>query len=110
MRVEISEADWRAFGPVLKAAQERYCQRVFEKANAIQNKTDWDVVERFERVCRLFRDRSREYMKLCDYRRSTAVVQLIVLDNMDLITEEERARFSEEVQSQLRMYREMREG
>ena len=94
---EIKESDWKIFRQLHPIAVERYCQRVLAENQELANDTTQTARERYLAIFRLYIHRNKEMARLFDdFRRSTALMQILAIKRHELITEEEFARFSEE--------------
>jgi len=102
MMREIKESDWKIFKELLGIAQERFCQRALSDIVGIIETTTNTSYERFCEIYELLRDRNKEIVQsLSELRRSTAIYQLLAMKRLELVTEKEFARFSEETQNRI---------
>jgi hypothetical protein len=94
---QIKESDWKIFKELLGLAQERFCQRALSDiGRTIESATETSY-EKFYEIYNLVRDRDKLIAQsLSELRRSTATYQLLAMKRLDLVTEEEFARFSDE--------------
>jgi hypothetical protein len=94
----ISESDWKRFKVVRDDALQRYCERVLLDMQSLISDTTRSAHERYLAIYGLIEDRDDMLARLFnDFRRSTAVVQLIGMVNQKLISDSEIASFSDEV-------------
>ncbi len=99
---EIKESDWKIFRQLYPVSLERFCQRVLDENERLLNDTGQGVHERYVAIYQLFHQRDKELARLFDnFRRSTALLQILAIKRHGLITEEEFARFSEETRDYL---------
>lgn len=102
--MRIAESDWKIFKEVRENALERLSQRILGEARAICDDESMTAHERYGRLYGLIQDRDRDMADAFnDFRRSTAVRCLRLMWKLDLLTEEEIARFSDDVQRTLRL-------
>ena len=100
---QIKESDWRIFKELLEIAQERFCQRSLSDIVRIIDTTTNTSYERLCEIYDLLRDRNKEIAQsLSELRRSNAIYQLLAMKRLELVTEEEFARFSEETQNRIK--------
>ena len=94
---QIKESDWKIFKELLGLAQERFCQRALSDiGRTIESATETSY-EKFYEIYNLVRHRDKLIAQsLSELRRSTATYQLLAMKRLDLVTEEEFARFSDE--------------
>jgi hypothetical protein len=92
---QISEPDWKIFKPVREQALERFCERVLAEAERIRADAGKTQHERYIATYQLMKERDKELDRVFDYlRRSTALMQLAAIRNLELVTDEEYMRFS----------------
>jgi hypothetical protein len=91
------ERDWKVFRELHKIALARYCDRILNEVNrAIANKGE-SSHDRYLRIYRIIHKRDEEMGRAFnDFRRSTALQQLLIIDSLGLLTEEDLARFTPE--------------
>jgi hypothetical protein len=101
----ISEPDWKVFRKLQPVALERFCQRILAEIAQVAadgNKTNH---ERYLAVYRLIQRRDKQVAEAFnDLRRSTAYLQLAVIQSHGLLTEEEMARFSPEARAVVQVF------
>jgi hypothetical protein len=95
----IREADWKIFKQVRETALQQFCRQVLDDIDAISRDEALPAHERYLEVYKLIQARDR---KLCagfdGLSRSRAIVQLMFIRKLGLISSDELARFSPEVQ------------
>ena len=101
---DIQESDWKVFKELHPVALERYfmravagMQRKLGNARLTNRERFWEVVEQARE------DQKEVRETFDDYRRSTAVIHLMIMRREGLIKEEEMARFSEDLQERMKM-------
>lgn len=103
--LDIREADWKRFRPVYQAALQRYCQRVLTEAARIAAGNGEDGAsyqERYYKLYDLIKERDKELANMFDGQsRSKAVLQLAIMRKKGLVTDEEFATFSPELQERI---------
>jgi len=91
---DFTESDWRALRAVHDAALERYCARVLDDVAGIAS-GDGTAHERY---LRLFRAVDEHHERIAhafdDMRRSRGMERLVAMMGLDVVTDEEVARFS----------------
>jgi hypothetical protein len=97
---EIKESDWKIFRKVHPVALERFCEQVLAESQLLHGDTKKSAHDRFSAIIRLFFERNKEVARLFDdFRRSTALIQIAVIKQRGLLTNEELSKFSEETQN-----------
>lgn len=100
--MRIAESDWKVFKQVRKKALDRYCRRVLEECERICRDEAKSAHERYGALYGYIHDRDRDMAKAFDdFRRSTAVLCLMLMHKYDLLTEDEIEAFSDDVQRSL---------
>jgi hypothetical protein len=100
---DISKADWRQFEKVHEVLEERFCQVALDDLASILHSMEGSAVDRYHRADKLLRNRNKELaLVFDDFRRSTAVLQLMIMRRMGLLTDKELGAFSEETQQAVR--------
>ena len=96
---DFPERDWKVFKQVQPLATNRYCERTLQEVERLLAKEGQEPAERFEAVAKLIKDRRKElWGELADYRRSSALFQIVRFYGLGLLREEELAGFSPETQ------------
>lgn len=102
--MSIAESDWKTFKAVREDALERLSQRILDEARAICDDESMTAHKRYGRLYGLIRERDRDMADAFnDFRRSTAVRCLRMMMELELLTDDEIARFSDDVQHALRL-------
>jgi hypothetical protein len=96
MNPAIPESDWREFKRVHQLLLERFCQRTLDELAALLQAKEGSTHDRYLRVYKLVERRDEEVARAFDdFRRSTAVLQLVVMRGMGLLADEDLKGFSE---------------
>ena len=94
---QIPERDWRVFRELQPIALSRLCEKILAEAKAVIEQPGKSPHERYLELFKLIRDRDDDVARgFNDFRRSTAITQLVMIRSMGLLTGEELARFSPE--------------
>jgi hypothetical protein len=97
---KISDSDWKQFKKVRELALERFSQRILDESRSILENTSLSAYERYLKLYKLIEKRDEEMAgAFDDLRRSTAILYLRGMFWLNLLTNEEVALFSPEVQS-----------
>ena len=105
MSRQISERDWKVFRDVHQLARDRLYEKALADAQAVLARPGQTPQERYQALCRLLDTRDEELVRVFDdFRRSTALIQLGIMDSMGLLTAEDIARFSPEVHELLAFF------
>ena len=100
MANDIRESDWKVFKAVHAVAQERFCERILSEVTRLAGDVSTGSHERYLLVYELVQQRNDDIATAFDdFRRSTALRQLGIMRSRGLVTDEEFARFSPEVQA-----------
>jgi hypothetical protein len=92
----ISESDWKIFKELKNKALERFSQRILDESLAICGNSALSAHERYRELYSLIHQRDKEMAWAFDgLSRSKARLQLSLMQNLELLTQEELARFSE---------------
>lgn len=103
-----SERDWKYLRSLQAMALDRYCTRVLEESSAIIRDTRDSSHDRYLRLFYLLQERNTEMgTAFDDLRRSTAVQRVTAMVGLGLLTEQEFAGFSTDVQETVRTLRDM---
>ena len=101
---DIREADWKIFREIRVAVLARFCDRILSEVTALANDTAKGSHERYLLVFKRLKERDDEIAAAFnDFRRSTAVRQLAIMHSRGMITNEEIACFSMELQESLKV-------
>ena len=105
MSLQIPESDWKRFKIVRQKLLERFCERVLAEIVAVATSADGTAHERYLCAFRLLMQRDDELADAFnDFRRSTALTQLIIMQRMRLMEEQDREGFTAETQGALRRW------
>jgi len=100
MSADFPESDWRRFKETHARLLEMYCSRTLSDVAALAAGTEGSAHERYLKLYKLIERRDDDIAKAFnDFRRSTALMQLVVMRNMRLLTDEELSQFSERTRS-----------
>lgn len=101
----ISEPDWKFFRQLRPLALERFCQRVLSDIEGLTQDGAKTSHERYLAIYGLVQQRDRELADTFnDPRRSTAFAQLARMQDLNLLTVEEMARFSPDTREIVRFF------
>ncbi|VXC41557.1 conserved hypothetical protein [Pseudomonas sp. 8Z] len=93
----ISESDWKIFKELKTKALERFSQRILDESQAICCNSALSAHERYGELYRLIHQRDKEMARAFDgLSRSKAHLQLCLMQDLELLTQEELARFSKD--------------
>jgi len=96
----IKESDWKLFRKFHTLALERFCERVLEDVVRVASQPAKTHHERYLELYRLIDRRDGQIARAFnDFRRSTAVQQLAIIQSHQLLSDEEFAQFSEETRN-----------
>jgi hypothetical protein len=102
---DIREADWKRFRQVREQALERFCRRVLDEAVRVAAGNCEDGPsqhERYLKLYRLMRARDKELAQTFNgSSRSNAFFQLVSMRRQGLVSDEEFASFSPEMQERV---------
>ena len=99
----IPEADWRQFKRVFPVLMERFCQRVLDDLAKLLRVGGSTAHDQYLRIYVLIQERDKDLGDAFDdFRRSTAILQLLKMRRLGLLSEEELSEFSEETQTIIR--------
>jgi hypothetical protein len=92
----IPEADWKIFRELREVWLERYCTKVNEQTQRLLSKPGMSSHDRYLKAYRFIHDSDKKLgSAFNDFRRSTATLQIHIINNLGVITEQELGRFSE---------------
>ncbi|MGQ7958607.1 hypothetical protein ACUTAF_13010 [Pseudomonas sp. SP16.1] len=93
----IRESDWKTFKKLRATALERFSQRVLDESQAIRGNSALSAHDRYGELYRLIHQRDREMAMAFDgSSRSRAYLQLSLMQDLELLTQEELAELSED--------------
>jgi hypothetical protein len=97
MSPHILESDWKLLRDLSRTALGRLCKRILDEATAVCGDEAKSNHERYLALYKLIHERDKDIAQAFNgLRRSSAIVQLGAMRALDLLTEEEFSRFSEE--------------
>jgi hypothetical protein len=92
----IPEKDWRIFRELHAVWLNRYCAEVNDAIRHVLSDGRLTSHERYLKIYKLIHQKGRKIgYAFNDFRRSTATMQLCIIRNLGVVTEEEFTRFSE---------------
>ena len=104
MMGNIPESDWRHFKRVRSLLLERFCQQALDELAAVLRAREGTAHERYCRAYAVLEKRDAALARAFDdFRRSTAVMQLVIMRTMGLLGDEELKVFSERTQQAVRL-------
>lgn len=100
----ISESDWKVFRQLREVALERLSQRILDECQDICSDTQTPAHKRYLTLTRTIDNRRDEVARAFDdFRRSTAILSLRVINAMDLLEESELALFTQETRRKIEL-------
>ena len=107
---DFPEQDWKVFKRVQVSAQFRYCESVLQQATGVLADKAKDPYERFAALAALMKEREKEFRQsLTAYSRSSALLELCIMDRLGLLAEEELGQLSNETRDRILRSRESRQ-
>jgi hypothetical protein len=104
MAREFKESDWKVFRRLHPIALERFCERILAEIESALANPSMTSHERYIAVYQLVERRDNEVASLFnDFRRSTALQQIALIQSHKLLTNEEMAEFSDDVREVMRL-------
>jgi len=104
MNGNIPERDWREFKQVRVQLLEQFCQKTMDDLAKVASSNEGTAHDRYMRAYKLLTTRDKELAHAFDdYRRSTAVTQLMLMRRMKLLTDAELVRFTAQTQQIVRI-------
>lgn len=102
MLEQIRESDWKVFRDLHEPVLARCCEKILSEVTQIVNDTGKGSHERYGLLYGHIKKCDKEIAELFnDFRRSTALFQLVKMKSRGLLTDEEYARFSEETRTRV---------
>lgn len=96
------ERDWKVLRELHPIALERYCRRLLPEIAAILGDTGQSHHQRYLAVAEVVDRRDREMIAIFDdMRRSMALIRIGAIRRLGLFTEEEFARFTDEMRGEV---------
>src|ERR1700722_19855194 len=102
MTISIQERDWKVFKRIREVALQRYCERVVMDAQRIieDRSASISMLDRYHQLFNLMRERDKTLASVFDNpRRSTALMQIGIIQSMELWMDEEMAEFTQETRN-----------
>ncbi len=97
MSRDIPERDWKVFKELREIALERLCEKILNEAKAQIEQPTKTAHEKYLNLFKLFENRDDDIARgFNDFRRSTAIRQLGISNNMGLLNGEELRRLTPE--------------
>jgi hypothetical protein len=98
MERHLPERDWKTLRALLPVTLDLFCERVLAEVSGITSNTSRSNHERYQAIYKLIEERGRQIQDAFgDMRRSRAVMRLGHMCELGLVTEEEFARFSDDM-------------
>ena len=103
MSKNIPESDWKQFRKVHETLLKCHCQETLEYVQQIASTRSCDPHELYLKIYKFIqkRDKEKSYV-FDDFRRSTALMQLIIMRKIRLLTDDDLICFSQETQLRIR--------
>jgi hypothetical protein len=102
MSLVIKESDWKRFKEIHQIAMDRYAQKCLHQVNYLLTDKDKPAADRFFEIRDAVRDREKTWRRLFeDYRRSTAIIQIMMMRADKLVADEEMIHFSDELRERI---------
>jgi hypothetical protein len=106
MQRTIPESDWKLFRQLQPIALDRYCQKVLDDLERISADIKKTPHQRYLDIYKLIERKDDDLARAFNgIRRSTAFMQLAIIQSYGVITEEEIARFSSETREVLSLFK-----
>jgi len=103
MSLEIPESDWKHFKNMRAILLERFCERALSDLATLAQSPKGSAHDRYLRAYKLIHERDKKLATAFnDFRRSTAIMQLGIMRQMKLLTDEELSIFSDPTQNYIR--------
>lgn len=95
MSEDIPERDWKVFKEIRQPAIARLCEQILAEARVEIEAPGKSSHDRYLSLYKLIENRDDEIARAFnDFRRSTAIRQISIINSMGLFTTEELGRFS----------------
>src|SRR5215469_15847962 len=102
---DIKELDWKIFRELRELALDRFCRRVLDKIGAAASDPTKTNHERYGEVYKLIHEQDKELALLFDgLSRSIAFQQIAAIRFHRLLSDQEFARFSPEMQERVESF------
>ncbi len=98
----VPERDWKVFKKVHPLALDRFCARCLAEARKALQQSAKSSHEVYLELYKLMQDRDKDVARIFDdYRRSTALFQIAMMEREALLTREEWQEFSDETRESI---------
>jgi hypothetical protein len=98
MSRDIAESDWKVLRKLHPIALDRFCRRIVEEIESVAADSTPSHHQRYLAIYGLVERRDREIAgAFNDMRRSRAVIRICHLRTLGLLSDEEFARFSDQI-------------
>jgi hypothetical protein len=104
--MNISESDWKLFGPLREKALARLCDRILSEIAVTSAEDTLSSHEKYLKIYSSIRDHDREVSQIFDgYSRSKALMQLSMIQSHELLEPEEFECFGESTREYLNRFK-----
>jgi len=105
MASDFKESDWKTLRGLMDVALNRLCARILDEVTAAAGDEGFSPHERYLKVFQIMRDGDADMAHAFnDPRRSNARWKLAAIRSLDLLTDEEWSRFSEETRASVESF------
>lgn len=99
---DIRESDWKTLRELKDSALDRFCRKVLDELIRVTTDSALTSHQRYLAVLKLIQERDDELADAFNgFRRSRAIMQLMLWKHHGLLTDEEYARLSEETRERV---------
>ena len=106
MSLNFPERDWKHFRKIREAALERFCRGILDSVSEISKAPEGKAHETYLQLYKLIHQKDDELgHAFNDMRRSTALMQILIMNSKGLFTKEEIAGFTPEIQAYITEFR-----
>ncbi len=103
MSRDFPESDWKVFKELRAVALERFCQRITDEVAAIASAAEGTAHERYLKIYTHIREADKQVARAFnDFSRSTAFIQIYIINSLNVWTEQEIGRFSQGIQDRIK--------
>ena len=103
MSKNIPESDWKQFRKTHETLLKRYCQETIEHIQQNASNSSCAPHELYLKIYKYIQKRDKEMAyAFDDFRRSTALMQLVIMLRIGLLTDDDLVCFSDETQLRIR--------
>jgi hypothetical protein len=104
--MNIPEPDWKKFGPLRDKALTKFCDVILSEITTTADDDALSSHEKYLKIYNLIRNRDKELAEVFDgYSRSTALLQLAMIQSRKLLEPVEFECFSESTREYLASFR-----